>query len=105
MWHDPVQVAEYRSEDAVPLLEGRLVGDAALFRALDGDVVAHKLDEGKPTRSSLRQRSRTVPLGKVNLLPGNNSATWRDAGGGVVPPGVASAAPGAFLVRSSAQRE
>ena len=39
---DPVLVAEYRGENAVPPLEGGLVDDAAqLGRALDGDVVAH----------------------------------------------------------------
>lgn len=49
--HDPVQVAGYRGEHAVPPLEGRLVGDAAqLGRALDGDVVAHEPDEGDPGR-------------------------------------------------------
>lgn len=33
----------------MPLLEGRLVGDAAqLGHALDGDVVAHASDEGDP---------------------------------------------------------
>lgn len=47
--HDPVLLAGYRGEHAVPPLEGRLVGDAAqLGRALDGDVVAHEPDEGDP---------------------------------------------------------
>ena len=45
--HDPVLVAGYRGEHAVPPLEGRLVGDTAqLGRALDGDAVAHGPDEG-----------------------------------------------------------
>ena len=46
---DPVLVAGYRGENAVPPLEGGLVDDAAqLGRALDGDVVAHELDGGGP---------------------------------------------------------
>ena len=69
--HDPVQVAGYRGEHAVPPLEGRLVGDAAqLGRALDGDVVAHEPDEGDPGRGGgLRRFSRAVPVREVNLLP------------------------------------
>ena len=47
--HDPVLVAGYRGEHAVPPLESGLVGDAAqLGRALDGHVVAHEPDEGDP---------------------------------------------------------
>ena len=47
--HDPVLVAGYRGEHAVPPLEGGLMGNAAkLGRALDGDVVAHEPDEGDP---------------------------------------------------------
>ena len=47
--HDPVLVAGYRGEHAVPPLEGRLVGDAAqLGRALDRHVVVNESDEGDP---------------------------------------------------------
>ena len=74
--HDPVLVAGYRGEHAVPPLERRLVGDAAqLGRALDGDVVAHGPDEGNPGRKRL-------------------AAVLEDgAGGGVEPPAAAAAAP------------
>lgn len=63
--HDPVPVAGHRGEHAVPPLEGGLVGKAAkLGRALDGDVVAHKPDEGDPGGEGLSAGSRTGPRGR-----------------------------------------
>ena len=74
--HDPILVAGYRGEHAVPPLEGGLVGDAAqLCRALDGNVVAHEPDEGDPDGERL-----------LAVLEGG-------AGEGGEPPAAAAAAP------------
>lgn len=64
--HDPVPVAGYRGEYAVPPLEGRLVGDAAqLGRAIDGDVVAHEPDEvdaGGGRLAAVLEDSAGIPM-------------------------------------------
>lgn len=86
--HDPVPVAGYRGEHAVPPLEGRLVGDAAqLGCALDGDVVAYEPDEGDPGG----ERLATVPqdgTGEGGESPAPSlPAPPRDAGSdGAAPP-------------------
>lgn len=98
--HDPVLVAGYRGEHAVPPLEGHLVGGAAqLSRALDGDVVAHEPDEGDPGGERLAAvlEDGTGEGGEPPAAAA--AATPRDAGGGgAVPPGAAGAAPRAFRV-------
>ena len=69
--HDPVLVAGYRGEHAVPPLEGRLVGDAAqLGRALDRHVVVNESDEGDPGGEGLLAVLEDgAREGGVNLLP------------------------------------
>lgn len=68
--HDPVLVAGYRGEQAVPPLEGGHVGDAAqLGRALDGHVVAHEPDEGDPGGEGLAVALEDGAGGEVILLP------------------------------------
>lgn len=99
--HDPVLVAGYRGEHAVPPLEGRLVGDAAqLGRALDGDVVAHEPDEGNPDGERLSAvledgaREGVEPPAAAAAAPSGHPGR-----GGAVPPAAAGAAPRAFWVR------
>ena len=92
--HDPVLVAGYRGEQAVPPLEDRLVGDAAqLGRALDGHVVAHEPDEegqgGKWLAAVLEDgagEGGEPPAAAAAAPPRDPSR------GGPVPPGAARAA-------------
>lgn len=91
--HDPVLVAGYRGEHAVPPLEGGLVGDAAqLRRALDGDVVAHEPEEGDPGGERLSAVLEDNARGGVDPPAAAAAAPSGHPGrGGAVPPGAASA--------------
>lgn len=99
--HDPVLVAGYRGEHAVPPLEGGLVGDAAqLGRTLVGDVVAHEPDEGDPggERLSVVLKDGSCEGGEPPAAAA--AAPPRDAGSdGAAPPSSASAATRALRVR------
>lgn len=92
--HDPVLVAGYRGEHAVPPLEGRLVGDTAqLGRALDGDAVAHGPDEGDSGGVRLAAVLEDGAREGGEPPAAAAAAPPRDAGrGGPVPPGAAGAA-------------
>lgn len=92
--HDPVLVAGYRGEHAVTPLEGRLVGDAAqLGRALDGDVVTHKPDQGDPGGERLSAVLEDGSREGGEPPAAGAAAPPRDAGGGgAVPPGAATRA-------------
>ena len=91
--HDPVLVAGYRGEHAVPPLEGRLVGDTAqLGRALDGDAVAHGPDEGDSGGVRLAAVLEDGAREGGEPPAAAAAAPPRDAGrGGPVPPGAAGA--------------
>lgn len=91
---DPVAVAGYRCEHAVPPLEGHLVGDAAqLGRALDGDVAAHEPDEGDPDGKRLSAVLEDGAREGVEPPAAGSAALPHDAGRcRAVPPCAARAA-------------
>lgn len=92
--HDPVLVAGYRGEHAVPPFEGRLAGDAArLGRALDGHVVTHEPNEGDQDGQRLSAVLQDGAREGGEPPAAGAAAPPRDAGrGGPFPPGAARAA-------------
>lgn len=100
MQHDPVPVAGYRDECAVPSVESRLLGNAVRNdRLLDGDIVTHEPDEGGPDGERLSAVLENGAGEGGGPPAAASAAPPRDAGGGgAVPPG---AAPRTFRVRQN----
>ena len=99
--HDPVLVGGYRGEHAVPPLERRLVGDAAqLGRAIDGDVVAHELDEGDAGGERLTAVLEDgAGEGGEPPVAAAAAPSGHPGSGEAVPTAAAGAAPRVFRVR------